>query len=73
MNRIFLTVIMLAPLGVSGIASAAQPAATKIPAKSEARKETRSDPCESETPRKTGAQAKPDKKTGKPSDEKTRR
>lgn len=66
MNRVLIATIFLALTTPVGLTLAAQQPAPKSGAKQEARKETRSDPCEPEAPKKSATPAKKgaDSRTG---------
>lgn len=66
MNRFLIAAVFLAVIMPVGLALAAQQPAPKSGTKQEARKETRSDPCEPEAPKKSAAPARKgaDSKTG---------
>lgn len=58
MRTFLIAATLLAGVTLSSVALAAEPPAPKAGAKPEARKETRSDPCEAEAPKKAGTPAK---------------
>jgi hypothetical protein len=67
MRTFLIAATVLTGVTLAGLALAAEPPAPKASAKPEARKETRSDPCEAETPKKAG------KKTEQKGNDKTKK